>query len=67
MDPILQLHPSQKLRTAPRRSAGSTGHLPPRARLPSLKNELRLRLQEHLALLENAQETAQDGRALRLL
>lgn len=32
----------------------------------SLENGLRLRLQEHLVLLENAQETAQDGRALGL-
>lgn len=37
-----------------------------REQLPGLKNGLRLRLQEHLALLENAKEAAQDGRALGL-
>lgn len=44
---------------------GSLG-LVTRSQLSSLKNRLRLRLQKHLALLEKAQETAQDGRVLGL-
>lgn len=58
MNPVSELHQSQRLQAE--QSAGSLGQLPGTG---SLKNGLGLRLQEHL---ENAQETAQDGRALGL-
>lgn len=46
--------------------SGSSWGPATRIQLSSLENGLRLGLQEHLVCLENAQRTAQDGRALGL-
>lgn len=66
MNPILQ--PKPEAAGCVSRAVCRQRQAAPRERLPSPEDrlKLRLRLQEHLALLENARETAQVGRALGL-